>query len=418
MVKQSGRVSSLPEDQPAMFQSLQQDAEPARFFAVASPGMERLVADELRRLGYPPGATTGVATDYSNELDGGVEFSGDLRALYRANLFLRTSNRVVVRLGEFRAVAFYELRKKAARLPWERYLHPGQPVSLRVTCRKSRLYHSDAVAERVLGAIGDRMNQPSAAQPYEEDSAANEIQLIIVRFLHDICTISIDSSGAGLHRRGYRQAVAKAPLRETLAAGMLLAAGWDPAAPLIDPFCGSGTIAIEAAMLAKAQPPGLERKFAFMNWPDYDPTVWQKLCSSGTSISPPSQPLIYASDRDVGAIKMAQENAARAGVADFIEFKQQAFSAISPEGRGWVVTNPPYGVRVGATHDLRNLYAHLGDVLREQCPGWRYAILCNDDKLLAQLRLPEMRHLKLVNGGIPVKLVMGQLPGTGKPEES
>ena len=413
MIKHSDRRPGVPEVKPAKTHSLPQDSEPAQFFAVASPGLESLVAEELRRLGYLPGATTEATTDQSNELEGGMEFSGDLRALYRANLSLRTASRVLVRLGEFRAVAFYELRKKAARLPWERYLYPGQPVSLRVTCRKSRLYHSDAVAERILGAISDHLNHPSLAQPFDEDSASGEVQLVVVRFLHDICTISIDSSGAGLHRRGYRQAVAKAPLRETLAAGMLLAAGWDLAAPLIDPFCGSGTIAIEAALLAKAQPPGLERKFAFMNWPNYNPTVWQKLCLSGTSIGPPPQPLIYASDRDAGAIKIAQENAARAGVADFIEFKQQAFSAITPVGRGWVVTNPPYGVRISAAQDLRNLYAHLGDVLREQCPGWHYAILCNDDKLLAQLRLAETGRLQLVNGGIPVKLVMGQVSETG-----
>jgi putative N6-adenine-specific DNA methylase len=168
-------------------------------------------------------------------------------------------------------------------------------------------------------------------------------------------------------------------------------------------------------MLAKAQPPGAERKFAFMNWPDYDPTIWQELCRSTTSSSPPPTPLIHASDRDAGAIKMAQENAARAGVADFIEFKQQAFSGITPVGRGWVITNPPYGVRVSAEQDLRNLYAHLGDVLREQCPGWHFAILSSDDKLLAQLRLAETGRLRLVNGGIPVKLVMGQLSAKNIP---
>lgn len=409
MVKHSDRRPGVPAVNPAKAHPLPQDSEPAHFFAVTSPGLESLVAGELRRLDYLPGATTGATTDHSNELEGGVEFSGDIRALYRANLRLRTASRVLVRLGEFRAVGFYELRKKATRLPWERYLHPGQPVSLRVTCRKSRLYHSDAVAERILGAISDRLNHLSPAQPYDEDSASGEVQLVVVRFLHDIYTISIDSSGAGLHRRGYRQAVAKAPLRETLAAGMLLAAGWDLAAPLIDPFCGSGTVAIEAAMLANAQPPGLERKFAFMNWPGFDPTIWQQLCRSTTSLSPSPKPLIHASDRDAGAIKMAQENAARAGVGDFIEFKQQAFSAITPVGRGWVVTNPPYGVRVSAAQDLRNLYAHLGDVLRKQCPGWHYAILCNDDKLLAQLRLAETGRLQLVNGGIPVNLVMGQI---------
>lgn len=379
-------------------------------FAVSSPGLERITAQELSRLGCLPDSLADTASSPGQlHEEGGSTFTGDLEKLYLANLHLRTASRVLVRLGEFRAVAFYELRKKAARLPWERYLHPGQVVSLRVTCRKSRLYHSDAVAERVLGAISDRLNSPSPAVPFDEDLASEEVQLVVVRFLHDICTISIDSSGAGLHRRGYRQAVAKAPLRETLAAGIVLASGWDPAEPLIDPFCGSGTIAIEAALLANGMPPGWQRKFAFMNWPGYKPEIWRKVHQSVAPIAPPSQPKIVGSDRDAGAIKMARENAARAGVSEWVEFKQQAFSAVAPTGQGWVVTNLPYGMRVSSTHDLRNLYAHLGDVLRQQCSGWNYAILSNDDQLITQLRLPRSSRLSLVNGGLPVILVVGEI---------
>lgn len=386
--------------------------DPLEMYAVSSPGLERLTFQELDRLGClsdPPAAV--ASRVQSGDLEGGVTFTGNFERLYRANLHLRTASRVLVRLGEFRAVAFYELRKKAARLPWELYLHPGQPVSLRVTCRKSRLYHSDAVAERVLGAIGDRLSQAPPSLPFDEDQSSDEVQLIIVRFMQDICTISIDSSGASLHRRGYRQAVAKAPLRETLAAGMLLACGWDSVAPLLDPFCGSGTIAIEAALLASGRPPGFQRRFAFMNWPGYDPVVWERVRQAAQLSPPPLQPRIFASDRDAGAIAIAQDNAARAGVAEWIEFKQQAFSAIAPAGLGWVVTNLPYGLRTSTTHDLRNLYARLGDVLRQQCSGWRYAILANDDQLIAQLRLSQSARLSLVNGGLPVRLIMGSLPG-------
>ena len=380
-------------------------------FAVSSPGLERLTAQELSHLGFLPAAQPGTDAPLikTRNLEGGIAFTGEMETLYSANLHLRTASRVLARLGEFRAVAFYELRKKAARLPWERFLHPGQPVSLRVTCRKSRLYHSDAVAERILGAIEDRLHIPSPALPFEEDPLSNEAQLVIVRFLHDVCTISVDSSGAGLHRRGYRLAVAKAPLRETLAAAMVLASGWDPATPLIDPFCGSGVIAIEAALLASGTPPGWRRKFAFMNWPDYDPEAWKKVRQSITPIAPPAQPQILASDRDAGAIKMARENAERAGMSGWIEFKHQAYSAISPSGLGWVVANPPYGVRISAAHDLRNLYAHLGDVLRLRCPDWHYAILSNDDQLIARLRLPRDARLSMVNGGLPVTLVLGKV---------
>ena len=185
-----------------------------------------------------------------------MAFNGGLDELYRANLHLRTASRVLVRLGDFYAAAFSELRKKAGRLEWERYLRPGQPVALHVTCHKSKLYHSDAVAERVAGAIGDRLGRPTTMLKPAESEDDSPPQLVIVRLVNDHCTISIDSSGELLHRRGYRLATAKAPLRETLAAGMLLASGWDVRSPLIDPFCGSGTIAIEAALMRAGLPPG------------------------------------------------------------------------------------------------------------------------------------------------------------------
>ncbi|MCB0316689.1 MAG: class I SAM-dependent RNA methyltransferase, partial [Calditrichaeota bacterium] len=177
--------------------------------------------------------------------------------------------RILLRLGSFYAGGFPELKRKVRRLPWADMLTPKTHFELRVTCHKSRLYHSGAVAERVADAI----HQQCGAQPVPAGSSADDeggaSQLIVVRLLRDHCTVSIDTSGEGLHRRGYRQATAKAPLRETLAAAMLLAAGWDDRAPLLDPFCGSGTIAIEAALLARHLAPGLQRRFAFMDWPDF-----------------------------------------------------------------------------------------------------------------------------------------------------
>jgi putative N6-adenine-specific DNA methylase len=350
-----------------------------------------------------------------------VEFTGDRRALYRANLHLRTANRVLVRLGDFPAVGFTDLRRRAARLPWERCLAPGQPVALRVTCHKSRLYHSDAVAERVAGAIADRLGKPPIVQKFDEQNPGHPPQLVVVRLVHDHCTVSVDSSGELLHRRGYRLATAKAPLRETLAAGMLQAAGWDPwaggePAPLLDPFCGSGTIPIEAAMLARGIAPGRGRRFAFMDWPDFDAALWTALLAdaeqqrSSQTARLAGRPQILASDRDAGAIEAARVNAARAGVADAIEFSCKAFSAVTPPGApGWLVTNPPYGLRVGANRDLRNLFAQLGNVLRADYTGWRVAILCNDRQLLGQIRLPLDTSLALVNGGIAVVLARGSI---------
>jgi putative N6-adenine-specific DNA methylase len=368
------------------------------YFAVTAPGLEPFTAEELRGLDLAPAA----------EESGGILFKGDLAALYRANLHLRTASRILARLGNFfYATTFPELHKRASRLPWERFLTPGQPVALRVTCHTSKLYHSDAVARTVVEAIAERLGQPSPVIKADDDSDQSP-QSIVVRLVDDQCTVSVDSSGVLLHKRGYRQAVAKAPLRETLAAAILFASGWDKLSPLLDPFCGSGTIPIEAALLALGIPPGMHRRFAFMNWPGYDDQLWQAIKNEYQPSSVNNPPLILASDRDAGAVKMAQANAERAGVADFIEFKCQAVSSITPtHGSGWVVTNPPYGLRVSEGKDLRNLYAQFGNVLRQHCPGWDLSVLCSDPALLGQMRIPLDTSLGLVNGGIRVRLGRG-----------
>jgi putative N6-adenine-specific DNA methylase len=413
------------------------------YFAVTAPGLEPFTAQELRSLdllsapekihreegkdaksleGNPKDLRTlrglpfGYAVAVQSE-SGGITFKGDLTALYRANLHLRTASRILARLGNFfYASTFPELHKRASRLPWERFLTPGQPVALRVTCHTSRLYHSDAVARTVTEAIAERLGQPSPVVTADEDSDQPP-QSIIVRLVDDKCTVSADSSGVLLHKRGYRQAVAKAPLRESLAAAILLASGWDKLSPLLDPFCGSGTIPIEAAWMALGIPPGMNRRFAFMDWPGYDKQLWESIKTEFQPSSVNSPPLILASDRDAGAIEMAQANAERAGVADFIEFKCQAVSAITPPpgkggvvpvpGRGWVVTNPPYGLRVSEGKDLRNLYAQFGNVLRQHCPGWDLSVLCSDPALLGQMRIPLDTSLGLVNGGVRVRLGRG-----------
>lgn len=380
------------------------------FFVVCTPGLEKLTAGELHALGLlklQPGEIHSVETPKEK---GGIAFEGSLADLYRANLHLRTANRILLRLADFRAIGFSELRKKASRVPWEQYLEKGQAVDIRVTCHKSRLYHSAAVAERVASAIGDRLGEPpSVVLAKDEDEDLQNVQVVLVRLLHDFCTISIDSSGELLHRRGYRQAVAKAPLRETLAAGMLMASSWDRCSTLVDPFCGSGTIPIEAALLARNIAPGLNRSFAFMHWQDFDAKLWKSIQKEAITQIRSDCPPIKASDRDAGAIEMAKANAKRAGVLKNIEFSCQAVSAIEPVGRGWVVTNPPYGLRVSSNKDLRNLYAQLGNVLREKCPGWQAAILCSDTQLLRQTRLSFEFPISTINGGIPVRLGVGEI---------
>ncbi|MGC9393410.1 MAG: THUMP domain-containing class I SAM-dependent RNA methyltransferase [Anaerolineae bacterium] len=372
-----------------------------QLFAVSAPGMEDITAREVTELGLAQGRE-------ARSIPGGVEFSGDLGTIYRANLLLRTASRVLVRLSTFYATEFSELHRKASRLPWERYLHPGQSVLMRATCRKSKLYHSDAVIERVFDAIASRLGAPVMSAAAADEEADQPAQLVVVRLFRNRCTVSVDSSGALLHRRGYRLATAKAPLRETLASGMVLASGWNGHVPLLDPFCGSGTIPIEAALWARNIAPGKARNFAFMEWPNFTPNVWAETLSAALAAERPSAPTILASDRDAGAIRAAQANAARAGVAGDIAFTCQAVSAIAPPPEpGWVITNPPYGVRVSANKDLRNLYAQFGNVLRDKCPEWHVTFLCNSLRLIGQTRLPVETAYVWNNGGLRVRVAQG-----------
>ena len=241
----------------------------------------------------------------------------------------------------------------------------------------------------------------------DETASASERQLFIVRFVRDVCTVSVDSSGALLHLRGYRQQLAKAPLRETLAAAILLGAGWAGDVPLDDPMCGSGTIPIEAALIARRIAPGSRRSFSFLRWPEMDKTVWSSLVSEAKDAELPRSPVaIHGADRDAGAIVASRANAERAGVQDDVRFDEQPISAMAEASApGLIASNPPYGVRVGETEGLRNLYAQLGNVARRNRPGWMLALLTADKKLEQQMLLDFDEQFRTKNGGIPVHLV-------------
>ena len=392
------------------------DAATLSLFAITAPGLEPVAAEELRALGVADAAAE----------PGGVAFAGAARQLYQVNLHLRTASRVLVRVGEFTARTFFELERHARRVPWEVYLTAGRPVRVRVTCRKSRLYHSDAVGERILAAIAHRVGSiglgaivhagedeadPDAVAAAERDPAG--AQLFVIRFLHDRCTVSADTSGALLHLRGYRQAIAKAPLRETLASALLLGAGWRGTTPLVDPLCGSGTIAIEGALIARRQAPGLGRKFAFMEWPNFDDRLWSTVHEDASTRALPRAPVpIIASDRDAGATRATAGNAERAGVGEDVEVRTHALSAIEPPpGPGHLAVNPPYGVRVGSADELRNLYAALGQVARSRFPGWTVALLAADRKQAARTGLSLRQVLRTSNGGIPIDLLVSDPAG-------
>jgi putative N6-adenine-specific DNA methylase len=390
-------------------------------FASTGPGLESITAGELKALGIR-----------GRQEIGGVAFSADLPRLYESNLWLRTATRVLVRLGDFHASTFYELERRAKKLPWADFLPANGTVRVRVTCRKSKLYHSDAVAERVLSAIvgsASRVIEATAenadasetldASDQDAISSGESGQLFVVRIVNDECEVSADSSGELLHRRGYRREIAKAPLRETIAAAMVLASGWKRDDPLLDPMCGSGTIPIEAAMIARKIAPGLRRDFQFMNWPGFDEERWNRILQTAQEAVTDFTGEILGSDRDAGAVQAAARNAERAGVSENILFSQDAVSgsiaAIDESVResGWILTNPPYGIRVGESADLRNLYAKLGSTLKSK-PRWRIGILTSDSALVRQTKLSLRPRFSTSNGGIPVSYFVSEKTAKGE----
>jgi putative N6-adenine-specific DNA methylase len=281
----------------------------------------------------------------------------------------------------------------------------------------------------VLGAIQKvskagvdlRIGSSEAEDDAEHDASPSSTQLFVVRIVDDQCVISADSSGELLHRRGYRQEVAKAPLRETLAAAMLLASGWQKNDPLVDPMCGSGTIPIEAALLGRRIAPGLGRGFQFMTWKSFDRPMWEDTVSKARETILDAGVRISGSDRDAGAIEAAMRNAARAGVANDLEFSESSLSASLAElpdlenrKTGWIVTNPPYGIRLDDNADIRNLYAATGSALSRK-PGWRIGVLTPDASMARQLRVPLRSRFATQNGGIPVSFLVSEKAEKGQP---
>ena len=414
-------VKSAPQPAPKPAPKPARDAAaPYDVWAVAAPGIEPLLEAELRTLGFADAAAS----------TGGVRFTANSHGLALANLQSRLASRIVVRIAEFKALAFHELERAARKVEWSRMLAPGATFRLRVTAKKSRLYHSDAIAERVADAIcrsvsGARRVDGPAKDEDELDERgdhsgphtvgvapdAASAQLFVVRFDHDRCTVSADASGELLHRRGYRQAVAKAPLRETLAAAVLAAVRYDPAKPLVDPFCGSGTILIEAAMMARRIAPGSKRSFAAERWPEMGAAPWREVREAAARAElPKAVSVIVGSDRDAGAIEAALSNAERAGVLDDLVLVQRPLSAlVLLEPAGLLATNPPYGTRLSERAPLRDLYARLGQVLRESGAGWRVGMISADRQLEGHSGLRFAERVRTSNGGIPVRIIEAQV---------
>jgi putative N6-adenine-specific DNA methylase len=380
-------------------------AREQEFFAVAPPGIESLTQGELAALGLGRGAPA-VET-------GGVTFSGPLHDGYKANLCLRTATRVLMRIETYKAADFTSLEKHWNRIPWELYLPPDATPQLRVSCRKSRLYHSDAVAQRLQAALAQNFETVDSTDglPAAADPDSSPPPLLFVRLLHDRCTVSLDSSGEALYRRGLKTQVTEAPLRENLAAAILMLAGYDGRQPLMDPMCGSGTFSIEAAMMAADIPAGWYRPFAFFAWPAYhlNQGRWVHLRRQAQiRFRIPERPQIFASDIDPEACGMLSANLAGIEPAPAVAINVADFFSLRPAGdTGVVVLNPPYGRRIDAGRE-GHLYREIGEKLQKDFRNWTAAVIIPDRQLLREIPFAVRVH-PLVHGGLKVWVAIGKI---------
>lgn len=339
-------------------------------FLVATPGLEGPLCAEARALGYKKAKTIG----------GGVSLKGSWSDIWRINLEMRGAGRVLARIETFPVTHLAQLDRRARRVRWETILRPDKPFRVEASCTGSRIYHSGAAGERIERAIREELGAPHAADA--------EV-CVKVRIAHDVCTIAVDTSGEPLHRRGHKQAVAKAPLRETMAALFLRQCGYVGTETVVDPMCGSGTFVIEAAEIAAGLKPGRSRRFAFEDLATFDRSAWERL-RAVAQVSGVPDIRFYGRDGDPGAIRMSEANAARAGVSAMTEFEAGAIEdLVAPPGPpGLVVVNPPYGDRVGDASGLMALYRTLGQRLIGGFAGWRVGLVTSRPPLAAATGLP------------------------------
>ncbi len=370
-----------------------------KIFVVCPPGIESILLNELKTIGIQ-----------GKQVKGGVEFNGDLVSLYSANLWLRSASRVLVRIGQFKLLSLKEAPERFSKYPWEIYLGYQTKIRVRAACHKSKIYHSDAISDRLAQGISKRLKRDIKIVKESQNPKA---PLIFIRLSRNKCTISVDSSGEHLYKRGYKRFTVSAPLRENLAAAMLLASNYNGNKPLLDPFCGSGTILTEAAMIACRMPPGKRRKFAFMKWKNFDKSLWTKILQhSENFVKTPSAPIIGI-DKDENAIIAATSNIQEADLYEFITIKKQDFLSFIPTNipTGIIVTNPPYGKRTKENDSLLDFYSALGKHLRSKFVNWQINLILpkNYSNLKRSLGIPLKRITTFSNGGIKVDLLTGTL---------
>lgn len=375
------------------------------FFVTCAPGLERLLYAEIKALRLAK----------AEQQVGGVLFHGTLEDAWRANLWLRTAVRVLLRVTRFEARGADALYEGTASVDWDRFLSAQGSFVVDAQTKESGLDHSLFIAQRIKDAVADQFRERHGVRPSvdkEEPDLA-----IHAHLFRDRCTLLVDTSGGSLHKRGWRRFQGRAPLAETLAAAAVLDSGWDRRAPLLDPFCGSGTILVEAALLASGAPPGMFRaSFGFERWRQHDGARWKALRVEARAATRfPSKLVLYGSDASAQNVAGALENVEAAGLTGHVQIEVAPLADFRPK-RGWnawIVTNPPYGERLGDERDLVRLYGELGRILRERCAGFHASILSGNPKLERELGLHPQRVLACKNGALDCRLLHFELGPAG-----
>ena len=374
------------------------------FFAATTSGLKSVCYQELNNI---PGSFKEIQM-----VDGGVEFTGRMQDCYKANLYLRTANRILMRIGKLKASNFRVLEKKLLKFPWELFLPFKNNIlpEISVTAKHSRLYHTQAVADcfkkSIAARFSTRIDSPGEKNDYLQ-------QKLLIRIQNDNFLISIDSSGELLHKRGIKKHNHMAPIRETIAVAALMIAGYQPGTPLLDPLCGSGTFSIEGAMLASNTPPGWFRDFAFMGWPCFKSAQWDYLKREAEKkifLEGPCH--IFASDIDFEACSRLSDILKTNNLSEIARAEQKDFFALLPSDifkkTGVVMLNPPYGLRMGNKNKSEKLLKDILHKLRASYAGWKYALIVPRNAIPKKI-LPYSSSHPFTHGGLDMILLTGKI---------
>ena len=358
-------------------------------------GMEELLAQELRQLG-----ASSIEIGVRN-----VSFEGDTGFMYKANLCSRTAIKILKPITAFNIFTEEDLYKRIYEMPWENYMDVKGSLAVNATVFSEVFTHSQYISLKTKDAIVDRFRDREGVRPdVDLDHPSLRINIHIDR---NICTVSLDSSGESLHKRGYKVESTLAPINEVLAAGILMLSGWKGQCNFLDPMCGSGTILTEAAMIACNIPPNLNREeFGFETWPDFDVDLYEKIEEAALSKVRDFPHKIYGFDTDPVAIKKAKENIKSANLQDFIEVKQQDFFQSEKEQDKplYIVFNPPYDERI-SVNDVEAFYSSIGNTLKRGYPGTQAWMITSNMEALKFVGLHPSKKIKLFNGKLEAKLV-------------